>query len=468
MTEFDEKKALYEEIVRGTDDELLLERMRELGFWPWGDELPDDPPDEAKEHNELEYEIARLRKKAAIVADPEKALQQERVRRWNESKNRRAKRRIEKQAEAKQRREEWEAYKKDHLVTAGDGVSAGLQQHPKDQGAWRYNVLNLSTPEEVAKAFGITLARLRFLTFHRRATAMVHYHRYAVSKKTGGLRHISAPKKDLARVQEQILEHILNKVPLHEQAHGFVIGRSVKTNAMPHVGKHVVVNLDLKDFFPTITFRRVKGMFHKSLGYPEPVAVVLALLCTEPPRTPAELDGKVFHVALSERVLPQGACTSPAITNIISRNLDRRLSTMAAKLDFAYTRYADDLTFSSGTISGFDKPSRKPKVGKLLRIVRDIVKDEGFVINEDKTRVMRQGRAQEVTGVSVNSKLGLSRKERRKLRAILHNASKNGLDSQNRGEHPKFAEHLRGKLAWVSMLDADQARALIAAYESLK
>ncbi|MEM9070125.1 MAG: reverse transcriptase family protein, partial [Myxococcota bacterium] len=417
----DEKKELYRQIVESTDTEMLLERMRELGFWPWGQEVPDDPDDEAKEWNELEYEIARLRKKAAVVADPQKALQKERVRRWNESKERRKKAKIARELEQKARREEWEAYKKDKIVTAGDGVSAGLQPKP-GEGSWRFGVPAIGTPTELATAMGISITKLRWLTFHRRAAALVHYNRYSVPKKTGGERNISAPKADLARAQEWILVKILGGIPLHENAHGFVPGRSVKTNAAPHVGKKVVVNLDLKDFFPSVTFRRVKGLFHKGLGYPEPVAVVLALLCTEPPRAALELDGKVYHVALGDRVLPQGACTSPAITNLLCRNLDRRLTAMATKLGFAYTRYADDLTFSSD----------QTKVGKLLHIVREVVEGEGFVVNEDKTRVMRKGRAQEVTGVTVNAKLGLTRKERRRLRAILHNAKKHGLESQNR------------------------------------
>ncbi len=177
----------------------------------------------------------------------------------------------------------------------------------------------------------------------------------------------------------------------------------------------------------------------------------------EAPRVEAELDGKVLHVALGMRVLPQGACTSPAITNLLCRTLDARLQGAATSLGFAYTRYADDLTFSTDG----------RQVGKLLRFVRKIVSDEGFEVHEAKTRIMRQGRAQEVTGVTVNERLGLSRKERRRLRAILHNAKKTGLDAQNRSEHPRFREHVRGKLAWVQMLDSDQARPLLDAFEEL-
>ena len=455
MADKDDKKKLYEEIVQNTDDAMLLERMRDLGFWGWDDEIPDDPADEAKEWNELEYEIAKLRKKASVVGDPDKALAKERVRRWKESKERRAKAKIERELAQKQRREAWEEYKKDKLVTAGDGVSAGLERRAKDVGRWLPGLPQLGTPEELAKALGISVHKLRWLTFHRRAATLVHYVRFSIPKKTGGVREISAPKRQLAEAQQWVLREILEKVSTEAPAHGFVKERSVKSNATPHVGQRVVINLDLEDFFPSLGFRRVKGLFHRALGYPEPVAVCLALLCTEPPRVETELDGKVYQVALGDRVLPQGACTSPAITNLVCRRLDRRLSGLAQTLGFAYTRYADDLTFSG---------EARGKVGRLLKAVRDIVGDEGFRVHEGKTRVMHRGTRQEVTGVTVNTKPGVARKERRLLRAILRNAKKAGsLKSQNRKNHPRFREHLQGRIAWIGMLHPEHAAPLRAA-----
>src|SRR5690606_4385414 len=179
-----------------------------------------------------------------------------------------------------------------------------------------------------------------------------------------------------------VLANILNKLEPEPDAHGFVRRRSILTNAQPHVGRAVVVNLDLSGFFPTLTFRRVKGLFGK-LGYSEHASTVLALLTTEPPRAHAELDGKVWGVALGERVLPQGACTSPALTNAICRRLDRRLRGLAARHGFEYTRYADDLTFSGGHHERSDQGARR-KVGLLLKSVRAILLDEGFVEHPDK------------------------------------------------------------------------------------
>src|SRR4029079_11661853 len=129
-------------------------------------------------------------------------------------------------------------------------------------------------------------------------------------------------------------------------AHGFVPGRSTMSNAVPHVRRDVVVNADLKEFFPTISFPRVKGVFQE-LGYSPAVATILALLCTESPRREVTYAGRVWQVAIGPRALPQGACTSPALSNLPARALDARLTGMAQKLGWTYTRYADDLTFST-------------------------------------------------------------------------------------------------------------------------
>jgi retron-type reverse transcriptase len=251
----------------------------------------------------------------------------------------------------------------------------------------------------------------------------------------------------LRRAQEYLLEQILERVPAHEVAHGFTKDRSILTNAAPHVSKAFVVNLDVKDFFPSITFGRVKGLFSE-LGYSEQVATLMSLICTEPPRIAAEVEGRRYYVAMGQRSLPQGACTSPAITNILCRRLDRRLSGLAQRMAVAYTRYADDLTFSG------DDPAI---AGWLLKCVRSVLRDEGFEEHPQKTRVMRRGRRQEVTGLNVNDKPSISRRSRRELRAILHNAARHGLKSQNRENRPNFAAYLRGKVAFACMVEPDRA-----------
>lgn len=453
----DEKAKLYRRITNA-NMHLVLARMRVHGFWPQGQGLPPDPVDEAEARAAIEKEIEKLHGQAVAggLAAIEEALREERKRRWEESKKRRSERKKIREAQAAERRAKWREAKKSLVVHAGVGVSGGLQniQSNEEELAKRGLPL-LHTAKDVAASAGVAFPKLRWLTFHRRGAALVHYHRYAIPKKSGGMRSISAPKPALADLQLWVLSRILMPLAVEPEAHGFVPERSIVTNATHHVGKKIVVNVDMKDFFPTITFRRVKGLFEK-VGYSEHVATLLALVCTEPPRIPVEVDGKKLYVALGERMLPQGACTSPAITNLVCRRLDRRLAGVGKKWGFTYTRYADDLTFSG---------EGKEGVALLLRAVRSVLADEGFAEHPKKTRIMRRGRRQEVTGVTVNQKLGIGRREVRELRAILHNAQKHGLESQNREGHPNFEAHLRGRIAFVAMVDPTTAPPLRAALE---
>jgi hypothetical protein len=217
----------------------------------------------------------------------------------------------------------------------------------------------------------------------------------------------------------------------------------VKTGAELHVGKAVLLRLDLKDFFPSVTCARVRG-FLVALGYGYPVAATLAVLMTEALRQPVELEGEKFFVPIGPRVCVQGAPTSPGICNAILAKMDRRIAGLARKRGFAYSRYADDLTFSGAS---------KDEAQRLRRAVERVIREEGFTVNSAKTRVMARGGRQIVTGVTVNSVLGLSRRERRRIRAMLHQASKQPPDPKRRAE-------LRGLLAWVHMLNPEQATAL--------
>jgi RNA-directed DNA polymerase len=448
---YNEKAKLYRRIAQQANSFAVIERMRTLGFWPKGEPIPDDPPEQAAERARIEKELAELRKKKAVVKDVEKALAAERVRRWQESKIRRAEAKIKRIERQTLRRAAWDAKRSETIVHAGPGHSAGLRDVGSDvEALTRRGLPILHAAADLAQAIGMELKAIRWLTYHRRGASLVHYHRYEIAKKTGGVRCISAPKPALALAQRWVLIEVLRKLEPEPQAHGFVPGRSIVTNAVPHAGRAVVINLDLKDFFPSITFRRVKGLFHK-VGYGEHIATLLALLCTEPPRVPAVLDGKTYHVALGARVLPQGACTSPEITNALCRRLDRRLAGLACRHGFVYTRYADDLTFSGDATRA---------VGRLLRSVRSIVREEGLTEHPAKTHVMRRGGRQEVTGLTVNDRPSVSRDELRRLRAVLHNASRFGLESQNREGRPNFAAHLRGRVGFACMVDPSRAPAL--------
>jgi retron-type reverse transcriptase len=231
------------------------------------------------------------------------------------------------------------------------------------------------------------------------------------------------------------------------------------TNARPHSGKAVVINLDLENFFPSITFPRVRSVLQR-LGYSPAAATIIALLCTECPRQPVRYDGQLYYVAIGPRALPQGACTSPALSNQVARRLDRRLQGLAAKLGLTYTRYADDLTFS-----GNDELNAR--VGYLLARVRHIAADEGFAVNPKKTRVLRRNQAQRVTGLVVNDRPGVARREVRRLRAVLHHARREGLDYQNREGRTNFVAWLQGKIAYVSMVRPEVGARLTAELQVL-
>ncbi len=447
-----EKARLYKRITSQMNEETVLARMRLHGFWPASAGIPPDPPEETKERQRIEKEIERLQGERKKAANPEKALAEERKRRIEESRKRRAGLKAARAAEREVRRKAWASFRESSIVHAGTGVSAGLSAPGRSslEELVRRGLPMMHDGNDLARWLGIPIGKLRWLTYHRNAAALVHYHRFGIPKKSGGIRAISAPKASLDKAQRWILARILSRLAPDEAAHGFVSGRSIVSNAAPHTGRQVVINLDMKDFFPTITFRRVKGLF-RSLGYNEPVSILLALLCTEPPRVAAELGGKVYFIALSSRSLPQGACTSPVITNVLCYRMDRRLKGLAARHGFSYTRYADDLTFS-----GDDEAA----VGRLLKSIRSITREEGFIEHPAKTRVMRRGGRQEVTGVTVNDKLAISRRDVRELRAILHNAARFGMESQNLTGHPDFAGYLRGRVAYVAMVDPSKKAGL--------
>jgi RNA-directed DNA polymerase len=456
--------------VERANDYRVLNRMRVHGFWPKDQGLPEDPPDEAKERLELEAKKQTLTAQAfSSTENLQKALDEERARRIKESREKRAQRLKEKAAAALARRAAWAKQRATRIVHAGVGVSSDLEKATSDEAKLLARGLPiLHSADDVARLLGVTLGQLRFLTFHRRTATLVHYHRFEIPKKTGGTRRISAPKPRLKAAQrvvfEQILARLHDATHLGESAHGFVATRSVVSNATPHVGKAVVVNLDLKDFFPSVTFGRVRGLF-KGFGYSGVVATLLALLCTEPPRVAVDVDGRRVQVAVGARQLPQGACTSPPLTNLLCRRLDARLRGLATTLGYSYTRYADDLTFSA--TDGDD-------VNGLLFRVRRVLVDEGFVEHPDKTRVMRRGRRQEVTGVVVNQRPAVAREDVRRLRAVLHQAKRDGLAAQRRpgpdGALPSvasFVATLRGQIAWVQMVDREKGDRLRAALDAL-
>ncbi len=324
----------------------------------------------------------------------------------------------------------------------------------------------------LAEAIGITPQRLKWLAYHQSDRSR-HYAHQKLAKRNGGMRIISIPRPHLAACQRWILTNILQKLLPHEAAHGFVKGRSIITGAQAHVGRACLVQFDLEEFFPTITYRRVAGLF-RACGYSAEVVRILALLCTHLPLeetkhsssdsitpTPAPSDEPDWSKSLHERVLPQGASTSPALANLITRSLDRRLMGLAKKLNWTYTRYADDLTFSTDEVS-------KERTGYLMHRVRGLVADEQFRLHTKKTRVVHRSQRQTVTGIIVNDKLSVSRQTIRRVRAILHRAQREGLAAQNRQQHPHFESYLLGMIGHIQAVNPVQGQKLKEQFQRLR
>ena len=407
-------------------------------------------PEQLVEIHEVGAQMERLKPdlaQAAGIADEAVKLDEEERKQRKEQKKAEA-------AERKRKHAEGVVYRKQtDVVFLGRGVSGGLADRRANvEKLQRLQLPVLATPADLAKSLNLPVPRLRWLAFHSEAATVTHYVRFQVPKKSVGMRELSAPHRDLAAAQQWILMHILEKIPTHDAAHGFVPGRGTMSNAVPHVGRAAVVNLDLKDFFPSVTFPRIKGIFQE-FGFSPAVATILALLCTECPRRKVEYGGRLFHVATGARGLPQGACTSPALSNLLARRLDARLKGLAEKLGFTYTRYADDLTFSGSAEAA-------AKTGYLLARVRHIVADENLTVNETKTRVQRPNTRQTVTGIVVNKRPNVSRRTTRRLRAILHQAKKNGLLAQNREQRDNFVDWLGGMIAYVQMVNPEKGKRL--------
>ena len=227
--------------------------------------------------------------------------------------------------------------------------------------------------------------------------------------------------------------------------------------------------MDLQDFFASVSRRRVAGIL-QSAGYSEQVAHTLTGVCTT--QTPNHVlrgmppGGSIeARHTLQSRLrtphLPQGAPTSPLLANLVCFSLDRRLTGLGRAVRATYTRYADDLTFSGGA------EFRLTSADALLRGIRRIVADESFVVNPAKTRVQSRSERQSVTGVVVNERPNVTRRQYDQLRAVLHEARTRGPAAANREGHPDFRAHLTGRVEWVTSLNRSRGRRLLVDLEAV-
>ncbi|HUZ32941.1 MAG TPA: reverse transcriptase domain-containing protein [Xanthobacteraceae bacterium] len=265
--------------------------------------------------------------------------------------------------------------------------------------------LDIKTRDELASILGVTFNKHLVYYLYRKPKKKLYFE-FEIKKRKGGTRLISAPAAGLKIVQQR-LAGILNGIYRPKRAvNGYVLGRNVITNAEPHVGARYILNVDLEDFFGSINFGRVRGMFMaKPYGLPPSIATVLAQLCCH------------------ENKLPQGAPTSPIISNMICGRLDSELVALAKKYRCRYSRYADDITIST-TQRNWPSDLASIDVGasaiELATPLARTISGNGFKINASKTRLLTRGRRQRVTGLVVNKFVNLDRRYIRNVRGALH------------------------------------------------
>jgi retron-type reverse transcriptase len=261
------------------------------------------------------------------------------------------------------------------------------------------------------------------------------YRSWEIPKRRGGKRRITAPVPVLKAIQRRLLDAVLAATPCHPAATGFLPGISIADNARPHVGRKVVVNVDIEGFFPNTRFKLVRRAVERIL----------------PRRLSPEARRLVVDICTMGGGLPIGAPTSPAIANHVMLPVDRALAKVAARHGVAYTRYADDLTLSG------DDPAR------LLPFLRQVVGQLGYRLDPKKTNFFRRGRRQVVTGLVVNDKVSVPRKLRRRLRAAVHRVATQGAAAELEWHgRPMHAGELAGRIAFAGVAHPDESRALAA------
>lgn len=262
-----------------------------------------------------------------------------------------------------------------------------------------------------------------------------YYHKAFIRKKSGGYRELYIPAVNIRLIQKWILKNILYKIPISSYANGFCKNRSILTNAQKHLNQECVINIDIKDFFTSISQQQIYRIFYY-YGYTHQVSYILSRFCT--------VNG----------YLPQGGVTSPYLSNIVCLRLDKRLGKLADKYSAVYTRYADDITFSGNK-----------GIRNMISVVEKIIQEENFEINHSKTRIQYSFQRQEITGLIVNSgKVHVSKKYIKKMKKEIYYCKKFGPSSHLQHENINklnYKEHMYGKAYFISMVDRDLGRKIL-------
>ncbi|HBA97914.1 MAG TPA: reverse transcriptase [Lachnospiraceae bacterium] len=477
-----DRKAEYRNLVKNMGKkEFTFLKMQEYGFWPENlptpyerqqNETEQDFENRKKlldefqklsekisgvyqEKSEIERKLSQLKKEYQGTWDYERiraAVAQEIMK---ESIARRAERKAERERQKQLKSEAWKKRKAENIIFIGKGYSNLLGKKETDVQKLKENQMPvIETDRELARFLQIEYNTLRYLVYHRDVVTFDNYYRFDIPKKSGGMRHIAAPKTHLKTAQRQILDQILQKAGISDLSHGFIKSRSVLTGARAHsTSPDLLINIDLEDFFPTITFERVRGLY-QSFGYSGYIASLLAMICTYCERMPLEIKGETKYIKTSGRILPQGSPASPMITNIICRNMDKRINGLCKKLGITYTRYADDMSFSYiGDTSGF-------AIGSFLNSINTIIEAEGFHMKKEKTHILRRNNRQYITGIVINNEeIGVPKKWVKILKASIHNAQK--LKASGGCVSNKTINEISGKIAWLKSVNAKRYQKVI-------
>ncbi len=305
----------------------------------------------------------------------------------------------------------------------------------------------LDSIEDVAQLLGTSAQQLRFLLYGR--AERERYRTFSISKRNGGVRTIQAPREELKNIQRRFADFLQDNVDIGVAAHGFTRDRSIVTNAMAHTKRRLVLNIDLKDFFPAINFGRVRGLFMaEPFGARPKAATVLAQICCH------------------KGALPQGAPTSPVVSNMICYRMDSQLQRLASEHQCFYTRYADDMTFSKRKGAFSSEVAEVDDDGNVSigRRLKEVIKQNGFLIHPGKIHLYHNTTRQSVTGLTVNSRVNVPRKFIRDIRAMIHDWRTHGLEAAQARHHEEFYRHptrspkpplkriIEGKLNYLKMV----------------
>ncbi len=336
-----------------------------------------------------------------------------------------------------------------------------LKSDPK---TWKQAFLALKTIDDLAKLLEVDRMTLIYWAYRR--DKRFSYKEFYLKKRTGGRRKILAPISHLKVVQSKLSNVSYEVYPNKNFVHGFVRRKGIVTNSSLHAGKKLVFNIDLEDFFQSINFGRVRGLF---MAYPYKFSPKVATL--------------LANICCYQNHLPQGAPTSPIISNFICFRIDEELSLLAKKNRAVYTRYADDITFSTRANIFSTDIVKTESVAQVGNVLRDILEKNGFNVNTQKTRLQERCFRQEVTGLVVNEKVNVKRSYIREVRAILCNWKKHGLAHVEKiyySKHPKqraafnkdvsFNRIVLGKINFIKSVVGQQSpvyRRLINAYNDV-